>query len=138
MANIAKKFTRTVKKATRKVTKFASEAVNSTKYSIQIKAKGGDLEEKYEELGRLCYKRTKEDSEQLETLYNKCLEEIEVLNQEILELRRKLAHQRAEVVCPSCGIYVASSREVCPSCNAPLTRMEVDAPSSSDGDEENE
>ncbi len=128
MANFTKKITRTLKKSARKVRRFVCDTATVTKYSILLKAKDADLEEKYEELGKLSYLVSLGNDDSVTQRYNECLAEIEKLREEILEIRRKLAKARGEIVCTSCGSYVSPSKDICPSCGKSLARIEVDAP----------
>lgn len=140
MANVANKITRTVKKVTRKATKTVGKTVNAAKYSVKLKAKQLDLDEKFEQLGKLFYEYKKNENEENKTRLDKCIAEIDVLNDELLELRRELAKAKNEIVCPNCGAYVSPSKDTCPSCDGSLERIEVtdpDTDSDSDSDEEN-
>ena len=128
MADFTKKITRTLKKGARKVRRFVCDTAKVTKYSVLLKAKDADLEEKYEELGKLSYLASCGNDESAQAKYNECLAEIQKLRDEILEIRRKLAKARGEIVCTSCGAYTSPSKEKCPSCGKALARIEVDAP----------
>lgn len=125
MAEKANKFKRTVKKLARKTTKAVSKTVDTAKYSVKLKATEGDLNEKFEELGKLYYAYEKNKNEDAKAHLDKCLEEIEEIGKKLLEIRRELARAKGEIVCTKCGAYVSPNKDTCPSCNSTLERIEV-------------
>ena len=134
MANFTNKITRTLKKGARKVRRFVCDTATVTKYSVLLKAKDADLEEKYEQLGKLSYLVSLGNDDTVKVKYDECLAEIQKIREEILEIRRKLAKARGEIVCTSCGAYVSPNKDICPGCGKSLARIEVEAPSTNDGE----
>lgn len=125
MAEIIQKVARTVKKTAGKVSKKATELASVTKYSVKIKAKEADLNEKFEELGKLFYAFQKNGKDETEKLLNDCLSEIDAIGAEIATMKQKIAKAKGEISCPSCGEYASPSKEACPKCKAPLEHIEV-------------
>lgn len=127
MANFVDRVGRAIKKTARKTSKKATEIVNVTKCNVQIKAKDVDLSEKFEELGKLYYESLDNISEEKKALIEKCISQIKEIEAQILALKEQAAKEKGDVKCTSCGSFVSSSKDVCPSCGASLERMEAEA-----------
>ena len=125
MGEKTNKFKRKVKKFARKTSKAVGKTVDTAKYSVKLKATEGDLNEKFEELGKLYYAYEKNKNQDAKVLLDKCLEEIEEIGKKLLEIRRELAKVKGEIVCTKCGAYASSNKNTCPSCGSTLERIEV-------------
>ena len=137
MAEIVNRVSHTVKKVARKTSKKAEEIFNVTKYSVKIKAKEVDIEEKLEELGNLYYDYVKKPTEENKFLLDACVAEIDEIKNQIASLRKKIAKAKDEIACTSCGSYVSSSKQTCPKCKATLERMEIKSTESVSEEQEN-
>ena len=116
MAEIIKKVTGTVKKTAQNVGKKATDIANTTKQSVLLKSKNMELGKLLKELGTCYYAFVRESKEteevqEAEAKLAECLAKVEKLKDEIALLRAKIAKEKGEFPCPSCGVYVSSSKE---------------------------
>ncbi len=107
--------------------KFASAAVGKTgelvdqaKLNYAINSNEGKIEDIFAEVGKIVYDEYKNGD-----IYNaeitEKLKTVDMLAEEIDELKVKIALLKKSVICPDCGAYNANSNEFCSKCGAELS-----------------
>lgn len=102
MSDVVGKISRTAKKVVRKTTKKVEEIASVTKYSIKLKAKDSELEEKLEVLGKMYYSYVKREKKISRKEIRDYIKEIDALNEEIDELKAMIAEAKANDASEDC------------------------------------
>ncbi len=99
--------------------KKAADMLTSTKLNLKILEANSEIDQLYQEIGRMVYdahQGIESDSEELDTK----LALIDEKNGEIADLRARLRSLKAESICPNCGRECRHSDTFCRHCGAQL------------------
>ena len=94
----------------KKAAKLSGDALDIAKLKLKIADINSKLDQKYAAIGLAVYEDS--DSEDIEVICN----EISELREELTHLKIKVAEYSGKKTCPECGNTAARDDEFCPKC----------------------
>ena len=108
-----------ITKTAAKAGRFAKETANTAKIKFALANLQGDLDEMYEELGRLHYNALISGSVMTKK-EDAVIEKIAQIKADIDVLKAELEMSKAANICPECGKKTSKGQSFCPYCGTEL------------------
>lgn len=106
-------------KITKTVIDKTNNVVNQTKIKFAISEIRGKIKDIYTEIGKTVYENYIETGDAAENITEKCVK-IDALNEEMTELKERLAELKETVRCPVCDSYNHTDDVYCSKCGEKL------------------
>ncbi len=105
-----------------KIAQKTSGVLNIAKYKIKLATKQADLDEAYEELGRVLFIQISDGTDMDEKIAA-LVAKADKLNTEIEKIQQEIAILQGKPVCASCGKVNAKSATYCGNCGDDLNEQ---------------
>ncbi|MDD6283944.1 MAG: hypothetical protein PUB05_01095 [Firmicutes bacterium] len=99
--------------------KKTGELVNIQKLKVNIAGLNSQMANDFEAIGRLCYDNMRSGTDNGDAIAA-IAEEIDEKQEQVRQLRERIAELKGERICGGCNNPVSNDAEYCPKCGAKL------------------
>lgn len=110
---------KSISKYTQKAVESTGTFVESTKISTQIAGEKKGIDQEYQKIGEIVYRRISRGEFEADEELKKLAEGIDVHRDKMNTLKEQLADVKGQQICPNCGELIPKDVAFCPKCGAP-------------------
>lgn len=110
---------KSISKYTQKAVESTGTFVESTKISTQISGEKRAIDQEYQKIGEIIYRRIGRGEFEADEDLKKLAEGIDVHRDKMNTLKEQLADVKGQQICPNCGELIPKDVAFCPKCGAP-------------------
>lgn len=126
---------KSISKYTQKAVESTGTFVESTKISTQISGEKREIDQEYQKIGEIVYRRISRGEFEADEELKKLAEGIDVHRDKMNTLKEQLADVKGQQICPNCGELIPKDVAFCPKCGAP-TEIREEEPQKEEAEEE--
>lgn len=112
-------------KLTKIVVNKTNNMIGQTKLTFAANDTEAKMQQLYTEIGQMVYQIHRDGDTTPEQVLEQC-RQLDLLADELMTLKTKIAGMKDQIVCPSCGSYNSREGNFCQTCGAKLTHEEED------------
>lgn len=110
---------------TKKVVSKTNNVIGQTKLTFAANDTEAKMQQLYVEIGQSVYKMHRAGSAEPEQVQEQC-RQLDLLADELMTLKTKIANMKDQTVCPSCGGYNSKEGNYCQTCGTRLVHQDQD------------